>query len=72
MFLNLLTLDGLIKIGILILLFLYLVFAFVVLNQVRAMNGIIKELHSSTFVFWISLLHFIFALSLFIVSLVIL
>lgn len=60
------------KILILILIFLYVIFAFVVLNQVRLMNGVVRELHSSTIVQAGAVVHLLLAISLFVYALVIL
>lgn len=67
-----LALLTIIKIGILILLFLYIIFAFVVLNQIRIMHRIIHEDYSSVTVFFLGLLHLAFAVSLFLLALAIL
>lgn len=67
-----LALLTIIKIGILILLFLYIIFAFVVLNQIRIMNRIIHEDYSSVTVSFLGLLHLAFAVSLFLLALAIL
>lgn len=61
-----------IKIGVLIILFLYVVFAFVLMNQVRVMNRIIREVSSSAILFILVLIHLLLAVSLFFFALAIL
>ncbi len=63
--------DFFIKIAFLAVFLLYIIFTFVVFTQVRAMTKIAK-ISSSPFLTTLSLLHILFAISLFIVSLVIL
>lgn len=61
-----------IKIGFLIANFLYIIFAFIILNQVVSMNNIISEVHASSILKTIAVLNIVFALSLFLIALVIL
>lgn len=61
-----------IKIGFLVLLFGYIIFAFVILNQVISLNKIITIKSATGFNFYIALLHLLVSVSLFIVGLVIL
>lgn len=60
------------KIGILIILALYAVFAFVILNQVRVMNSIVTLSFISVVLLIIAGLHLLLAISLFAIALVIL
>lgn len=62
----------LIKIAILIVIFIYLIFSVVVLNQVRVMNKIFIEIHSSTILQVIAYINLFASISLFIIALVIL
>ena len=58
-----------IKIGILALLALYAVFAFVVLNQIRVMNRLVSFTAASFIIFLLGAIHLLAALALFIVAL---
>jgi len=60
------------KIGIIILIFLYAVFGFVVLNQIFRMNNIIKEVYSSALLYVLAIIHMVLAISLLLAALVIL
>ncbi|MBI2430760.1 MAG: hypothetical protein HYV39_01955 [Candidatus Levybacteria bacterium] len=62
----------LLKVLFLIVLFLYIIFTFVVFNQVRVMNRVVTETHSSAILALIALLNFLAAISLFIYALAIL
>ena len=62
----------LLKIALLILLFLYIIFAFVVFNQTRAMQQIVNQSPLSTILDLFAFIHFLLALSLFAYTLVIL
>lgn len=62
----------LLKIGFLLVIFIYIIFSLVVLNQVSAMNNIIKEVRSSAIIFFLAILNLFLAVSLFIIALVIL
>ncbi|GEM_PF-6553049 len=62
----------LLKIGFLLVIFIYIIFSLVVLNQISAMNNIIKEVRSSVIVYFLAILNLLAALSLFLISLVIL
>lgn len=57
---------------ILAILILYIIFAFVIFNQVRTMNRIIATPPTSEILLIVSLIHLLFAISLFVFSLVIL
>lgn len=61
-----------IKIIMLLLISMYAVFAFVIINQIRAMNKIIHIPSSSQILFITAVIHAIFAVSLFLTALVIL
>lgn len=63
---------SILKIIFLIIFFLYFGFSFVVLNQVRTMNRVLTEIHSSTALRMIAFLNLIFAISLFLIATVIL
>lgn len=65
-------LDLLIKIATLVFLALYIIFAVIVLTQVRLMNNILNQSFASTMLATIALGNLIFALSLFLITLVIL
>ncbi len=69
---TLLDFQIILKIGILVLLFLYAIFGFVVLNQIFRMNGIIKEVYSSTVMYVIAIIHMVLAIALFIAAIAIL
>lgn len=60
------------KIGLVILIALFFIFVFVVLNQVKTMNNIVTEVKSSGIIMAIAILNLFAALSLFIAALVIL
>ncbi|EKD65454.1 MAG: hypothetical protein ACD_50C00083G0013 [uncultured bacterium] len=60
------------KIITLAFLFIYILFTFVILTQVRVMNRILKESFPSTVVFFLALGNLIAAISLFLIALVIL
>lgn len=60
------------KIGFIVFIGFYAIFTFVVFNQVKTMNKIVNEDKSSNFIFILSLLNMLLAVSLFIASLVIL
>lgn len=60
------------KLIILISLGLYIAFAFVLSNQIKTLNAIIEVKNSSAFLYTLSLIHVLFAISLFIIALVIL
>lgn len=62
----------LIKIGALILIVVYLLFAFVVLNQIRTMNKIVFIPSSSKILILVGTVHIVLAISLFLLALVIL
>lgn len=61
-----------VKITVLALISFYIVFTFVVLNQVSVMNRIVTLTHASNFLKIIAVIHFFLAISLFIAALVIL
>lgn len=65
-------LDLLIKIATLIFIAFYIVFAIVVVTQVRLMNNILNQSFASTMLATIALGNLILALSLFLIALVIL
>ena len=60
------------KIVTLVILAIYIIFTFVILTQVRVMNRIFTEMFASTALMLVALGNFIFALSLFLIALVIL
>lgn len=60
------------KIGILIILALYAVFAFVILNQIRVMNSIVTLSFVSVILLIIAGLHLLLAISLFVFAIAIL
>ena len=64
--------DAVIKIGILVLIGVYAVFAFVVFNQIRVMNRLVSISLASTTILILGILHLLLAISLFGVSLAIL
>lgn len=61
-----------IKTATLIFLALYIIFAIIVLSQVKLMNNILKQSFASTVLATIAIGNIIFALSLFLIALVIL
>lgn len=65
-------LDLLIKIATLIFLAVYIIFAIIVLTQVKVMNNILKQSFASTVLATIAVGLLILALSLFLIALVIL
>lgn len=69
---QLLQAFSIVKIIFLIIFFLYFVFSFVVLNQVRTMNKVLVEIHSSTALGITALINLILAISLFLIGIVIL
>lgn len=62
----------LVKIATLVFLAIYIVFAFVILTQVKVMNRILRETFASNLLMFLALGNVILALSLFAVALVIL
>lgn len=60
------------KIVTLVILAIYIIFTFVILTQVRVMNRILTEMFASTVLLFLALGNFIFAISLFLIALVIL
>lgn len=60
------------KIVFLVVFLLYAIFTLVVFNQVRTMNRVVTELHSSTILAIVAFLNVVVALSLFVYALVIL
>lgn len=71
-FLNILNIDLIIKIIFLLVIIMYGVFAFVVFNQIRAMNTIVFVPNSSRILSVLSIINLVFAISLFLTALVIL
>jgi len=63
---------SLIKILTLVFLAIYTIFTFVILTQVRVMNRIFTEMFASTALMFLTLGNLVFALSLFLIALVIL
>lgn len=63
---------SIIKIGTLIALAIYIVFAFVIFTQVKVMNRILKQTSASTVVMLIASTNVVFSILLFIISLVVL
>lgn len=61
-----------VKMTLLLFLLFYASLSFVILNQVRVMNRIIKEVRASTIFFLFAILNFLIAFSLFLLALVIL
>jgi len=61
-----------VKITTLVILAIYIIFTFVILTQVKVMNRIFTEMFASTVLFFLALGNLIFALSLFLIALVIL
>lgn len=70
--LNTLDIDLILKVAFLLVIIMYSVFAFVIFNQIRAMNSIVYVPHSSQILSVISVVHLVFAISLFLSSVVIL
>gem|GEM_PF-6022230 len=62
----------LLKLVFLIVLFLYSIFTLVVLHQVRVMNAVVQETHSSTILAIVAGINFLAAVSLFIYAIAIL
>jgi hypothetical protein len=62
----------LIKITTLVILAIYIIFTFIILNQIRVMNSILKETFASTVLLVTATVNFILPLSLFLIALVIL
>ena len=73
-FLSFITIDFIAKIFLLIFLFLYTVFALILLNQVRSLNRVLQitSFAGSRMIFWIAVLHLLLAAFLFFLTLVIL
>jgi hypothetical protein len=69
---NLIKSFMLIKIGFLIIDFFYVIFSIILLNQVFAMNNIIREDGNYLILQYISFLYIILGISLFVISLAIL
>lgn len=69
-----LSLNLFAKIAVLILLFLYILFALVIFLRVRSLNRviIIADFHTSSLLQLLVVIHFFLALSLFLIALVIL
>jgi uncharacterized membrane protein (DUF485 family) len=61
-----------VKIATLIFLALYIIFAIIILTQVRLMNNILKQSFASTVLAQIAVGNLVFAVSLFLIALVIL
>ncbi len=61
-----------IKILALLLIFMYTLFSFVIINQVRAMNKVVYIPSSSQILFITSVIHSLFSISLFLTALAIL
>ena len=70
--LNSFNIDLILKVAFLLVIAMYIVFAFVIFNQIRAMNSIVYVPHSSQILSVISVVHLVFAISLFLSSVVIL
>lgn len=66
------SLFPLLKLLLLVMLFMYIVFAFVLLNQVRVMNRIVTVSPASQILFFIAFIHLAAAISLFFIALAIL
>lgn len=66
------TMFFLLKIFSLTVIFFYIIFAIVVVNQVKVMNRVIQEKFSSALLAGVGLAHVIFALVLFVAAIVIL
>lgn len=62
----------LLKGGFLIILFFYILFAFIIFNQVRVMNKIVHTPSVSSVLFFLALLHIVVSVSLFLIALAIL
>lgn len=71
-FLNIFNIDLIVKIIFLLVIIMYSVFAFVVFNQIRAMNTIVFVPNSSRILSVLSIINLVFAISLFLTALVIL
>ena len=69
---NIFNINLIIKVIFLLVTGMYSVFAFVVFNQIRAMNTIVYVPNSSRILSFTSIAHLIFALSLFLTALAIL
>lgn len=61
-----------IKIGIIILIFFYVVFSYVIFKRIRIMNNVVEQSQSSFILVLISLINIIFAILLFLTAIVIL
>lgn len=59
----------LLKGGFLIILFFYILFAFIIFNQVRVMNRIVHAPPVSSIILFLALLHIVISLSLFLIAL---
>lgn len=64
--------GGLIKISLLAILFLYVAFAAVIVRQIQLMNKVINQANFSSALMFISLIHFLVAVALFFLTLIIL
>ena len=64
-FSQLFTATGFVKILILIIILFLIVFTLVLLNQVRVMNRVITEKHSSSILIFIAIINTILTISLF-------
>lgn len=69
---NLLSSMFLAKLGLLILLASYIIFAFIIFHQVNVMNALIREVRDSDILKIIIIVFIVFAFSLFLTALVIL
>ena len=70
--LNSFNIDLILKVAFLLVIAMYIVFAFVIFNQIRAMNSIVYVPNSSRILSIISVVHLVFAISLFLAVVVIL
>lgn len=66
------TILMILKIGILFIIFLYSIFAFIVLNQIQRMNSVVKVKFSSTTLVVVGIAHLLLAISLFLLAIAIL
>ncbi len=71
-FLNIFNIDLILKIFFLLIVAMYIIFAFVVFNQIRAMNHIVHVPTSSQILSIISIINMLLAISLFLTALAIL
>jgi len=71
-FSHFITAPFLFKISFLFVLFLYIIFTLIIFNQIRSMDQLISEIHSSIIIRAISLIGIVAAISLFLAAVVIL